>query len=97
MYSQQENLVIALAAVSLLLAPPAVSSGDLDLTSEIGAYLGGKRGAGAAAVGGIIGGTLGLFGGAVLGNMIAPGPGTVIAGLKGADIGAGLGAIVGGA
>lgn len=93
----KRNLLVSLVAVALLSAPLAVPSGSFDLTSEIGAYVGGKRGAGAAAVGGIIGGAIGFFGGAYLGSIIAPGPGTVFAGLKGADIGAGLGAIVGGA
>ncbi|MYB19079.1 MAG: hypothetical protein F4Y16_08855 [Holophagales bacterium] len=95
----KQTLFAALVAISLVLAPVAMpDTGDASLaTSEIGAYLGGKSGAGAAAVGGIIGGAVGLFGGAYLGSIIAPGPGTVFAGLKGADIGAGLGAIVGGA
>ncbi len=92
----KQNLV-AFIAVALLLAPLAIPSSDHGLSSEIGGFLGSKHGAGAAAVGAIVGGTLGLFGGAYLGSLIAPGPGTVFAGLKGADIGAGLGAILGGA
>lgn len=97
----KRTLDTALVAASLVLAPlamPAASdTGISPTTSEIGAYLGNNHSAELAMAGGIIGGALGLFGGAYLGSIIAPGPGTVFAGLKGADIGAGLGAIVGGA
>lgn len=66
------------------------------VTSDIGGLIGYKRGQRAAIIGGAIGALVGLIGGAALGNLLFPGPGTFL-GLKGASWGAALGTILGGA
>lgn len=100
--SLKTSALVALVASALVLAPLAApgvdalasgAAGDVT-TSEIGALIGGKWGTYGAVVGGVVGGTAGFFGGAYLGSLA--GPGAIFVGLKGADIGAGVGAIVGG-
>lgn len=94
---------LALVASAVILSPMAAAGPDgmatpgavAAVTSEIGGLVGDGYGAVGIAAGAIIGGAAGFFAGAYLGSLA--GPGAVFVGLKGADIGAGLGAVVGGA
>ncbi len=98
----KRSAVVVLVASALVLAPlaapgvGAIANGTVAdvTTSEVGALIGGKWGTYGAIVGGVVGGCAGFFGGAYLGSLA--GPGAIFVGLKGADIGAGVGAIVGG-
>jgi hypothetical protein len=66
------------------------------ITSDVGALIGSKLNQRAAIIGGAIGGIIGFVGGAAIGNLLFPGPGTLL-GLKGASWGAGIGTILVGA